>query len=105
LGFNRRIHRASTTLTCTGSCGTRGSGVLAITFSLFLLSLTHHLIERLLVLDHCRVDDHLIQLKVPSATVFHPHLKTSVWHKTVLTRFMTLQQLTASAFLIKISGW
>jgi hypothetical protein len=64
---------------------------LAITFSLFLLSLTHHFIERLLVLDHRWVDDHLIQLKVPAAAVLNPHLEPPIGHKTVFSGFMTLE--------------
>jgi hypothetical protein len=79
--------------------------VLAITLCLFLLSLTEHLIECLLVIDYCWVNDHLIQLKIPASTVFNPHLKSTLGHQTVLTRLVALEELTTRSFLIKISGW
>jgi hypothetical protein len=78
---------------------------LTITLSLFLLSLTHHLIERLLVLDHRGVNDHLIQLKVSATTILHPHLKPTVGHQIILAWFPSLKQLTPYTLLIKISGW
>jgi hypothetical protein len=64
---------------------------LAIPLRLFLLSLPEHLIERLLVLDHCWVSDYLIQLKVPAAAVLNPHLKTTIRHEAVLTGFPSLE--------------